>query len=58
MAEAVAQQMARLQAEVQNLRAQLQLRTLTTKNLSLVTLVPKWVGTNKAVPLHEFFENH
>jgi hypothetical protein len=56
MAEAVAQQMARLQLEVQNLQAQLQTRTPVTKDLSLVALVPKWSGTDKAIPLHEFFE--
>ena len=53
MADTVAQQMARLQLEVQNLQAQLLTRTPTTKDLSLV---PKWSGTDKAVPLHEFFE--
>jgi hypothetical protein len=56
MAEAVAQQMARLQLEVQNLQAQLQTRSLVTKDLSLVALVPKWAGTDKAISLHEFFE--
>ena len=56
MAEAVAQQMARLQLEVQNLQAQLQTRTPSTKVLSLVALVPKCSGTDKAIPLHEFFE--
>jgi len=56
MAETVAQQMARLQLEVQNLKAQLHTRTPVTKNLSLVELVPKWSGTDKAVSLHEFFE--
>jgi hypothetical protein len=56
MAEAVAQQMARLQLEVQNLQAQLQTRTPDTKDLSLVALVPKWSGTDKAIPLQEFFE--
>jgi hypothetical protein len=54
MADAVAQQMAWLQLEVQNLQAQLQSRPVT-KDLSLAALVPKWAGTDKAVPLHEFF---
>ena len=54
MAEAVAQQMARLQLEVQNFQAQQQSRTPITKDLSLVALVPKWAGTDKAAPLHEF----
>jgi hypothetical protein len=56
MAEAVAQQIARLQLEVQNLQAQLQSRNLVTKDFLLVALVPKWAGTDKAIPLHEFFE--
>ena len=56
MAETLAQQMARLQLEVQNLQAQLHTRTPVTKDLSLVVLVPKCSGTDKAVPLHEFFE--
>ena len=56
MAEPVAQQVARLQLEVQNLQAQLQARPPATKDLSLVVLVPKWAGTDKAVPSHGFFE--
>jgi len=56
MAKTVAQQMARLQIEVQNLQAQLHTRTPVTKDLSLVALVPKWSGPDKAVPLHEFFK--
>ena len=56
MAEQMAQQMARLQLEVQNLQAQLQSRPPVTKDLSLVALVPKWAGTDKATPLKEFFD--
>ena len=56
MAEAVAQQMAKLQAEVQILQAQLQARPTVTKHLSLIALIPKWAGNDKAIPLHEFFE--
>ena len=41
---------------MQNLQAQLQSRTPATKDLSLVALVPKWGGTDKAVPLKEFFD--
>ena len=48
--------MVRLQLEVQNLQAQLQMRPSVTKDLSPVSLVPKWAGNEKAVPLHEFFE--
>jgi hypothetical protein len=56
MAETVAQQMAKLQTEVQNLQAQFQAIPTATKNLSLIALVPKWAGDDKAIPLHEFFE--
>jgi hypothetical protein len=56
MAVAPTDQMSRLQAEIQNLQAQLQTRPLVTKDLSLVAMVPKWSGTVKAVPLHDFFE--
>ena len=41
---------------MQNLQAQLQSRNPVTKDLSLVALMPKWAGTDKATPLHEFFE--
>jgi hypothetical protein len=56
MAEAVAQQMARLQLEVQSLQSQLQARPTVTKDLSLVSLIPKWAGNDKAIPIHDFFE--
>jgi hypothetical protein len=56
MAVASADQMSRLQAEIQNLQAQLQTRPPVTQDLSLVGIVPEWSGTDKAVPLHEFFE--
>ena len=51
----MAQQMARLQLEVQNLQAQLQSRPPFTKVLSLVALVPKWAGTDKATPFEGIF---
>ena len=41
---------------MKHLQAQSQARTPITKDLSLVALVPKWSGTEKAIPLHEFFE--
>jgi hypothetical protein len=56
MTEAVAQHMAKLQLEVQSLQAQLQMRPSVTKDLSLVSLIPKWAGNDKAVPLHFFFK--
>jgi hypothetical protein len=55
MTETVAQQMARLQLEVQSLQAQLQMRPTATKDLSMVSLIPKWAGNEKAVHLHDFF---
>jgi hypothetical protein len=55
---AVSQQIARLQAEVHNLQAQPQLRPPVTKDLSLVTFLPKWVGKDKEVPCMNFFGNH
>jgi hypothetical protein len=56
MAEASSDQMSRLQAQIQNLQAQSQTRPPVTRDLSLVGMVPKCSGTDKAVPLHEFFE--
>jgi ABC-type molybdate transport system ATPase subunit len=49
MAEQVAQQMARLQLEVQRLQAQLQARPTVTKDLSLVSLITKWAGNDNVV---------
>lgn len=40
--EAVVQQMPRLQLEVQILQVQLQVRPSVTKDLSLLSLLPKW----------------
>jgi hypothetical protein len=55
MTEEVEQQMARLQLQVRTMQAQLQSRQPATKDLSLVSLILKWSGNYKAVPLHEFF---
>jgi hypothetical protein len=47
-----------LQAEVRNLRAQVSSsRPTTAKDLSLVSLIPKWSGTEKSVSVEEFFES-
>jgi hypothetical protein len=51
MAEPIAQQWAKLQLEVQTLQARLQ---KTTKDLSLVSLIPKCSGNTKSGPFHEF----
>jgi hypothetical protein len=61
MAESTAQQLASLQCVVQSLQTQLQAnaegaRDPLTKDLSLVSLVPKWTGTAGKAPLSEFFE--
>jgi hypothetical protein len=53
MTRLLANQMARLHMEVQTLQAILQ---TTTKDLSLVSLVPNWEGTAQSSPLHEFLE--
>jgi hypothetical protein len=45
--------MARLYLEVQTLQNKLQ---TTSKNLSLVSLVPKWAGTAQSSPIHQFLE--
>jgi hypothetical protein len=45
-----------LHLELQNLQTQLQSRPPATKDLSFVALVPKWGGTDNAVPLKEFFD--
>jgi hypothetical protein len=57
MAEAISQQIARVYVEVRNLQAQPQLRPPVTKDLSLVTFVPKLARTEKAVPCMNFL-NH
>jgi hypothetical protein len=41
---------------VQELRARLESGSAATKDLSLVTLTPKWAGTLKTTPLQQFFE--
>jgi hypothetical protein len=55
MAEARSQQIARLQQEILSMQAQLQTRPSATKDLSLVSLIPKWAGNEKEIPMHEFF---
>jgi hypothetical protein len=57
MAEAAAQQLARLQLELQRLQTQLQAGAAATKDLSLVSLAPKWAGTPGSAPLSEFLES-
>jgi len=47
-----------LQAEISNLRAQVSSgRPTAPKLLSLISLIPKWSGTEKSVSVKEFFES-
>ena len=58
MAENLQKIVESLQAEVRNLRAQVSSgRSTTAKDLSLVSLIPKWSGTEKSVSVEEFFES-
>ena len=43
--------------EAQNAAESAPLRRLAAKDLSLVTLVPKWGGTDKSIPLAEFLDS-
>jgi hypothetical protein len=56
MAESATQQIAGLQLELQQLQSQLLGRTLVSKDLSLVALIPKWSGNEAAVPQNEFMD--
>jgi len=47
-----------LQGEISNLRAQVSSgRPTAPKDLSLISLIPKWSGTQKSVSVKEFFES-
>jgi hypothetical protein len=55
MAESLQKLVESLQAEVQNLRAQISSgRPTAPKDLFLVSLIPKWSGTERAVSVTEF----
>jgi hypothetical protein len=57
MREALAQQLSKLQLKVQNLRARMmQTTSPAVRDMSVVSLVPKWAGTEKGIPLYEFLE--
>jgi len=57
MAEGFQKLVESLQAEISNLRAQVSpSRPTATKDLSLISLIPKWSGTEKSVSVKEFFE--
>jgi hypothetical protein len=59
MAEARLQaELAETKAEIQRLRERFSIGTPTVhKDLSLISLVPKWSGSETAVPLEEFFSS-
>ena len=59
MAEARLQaELAETQAEIQRLRERFSIGTPTVrKDLSLISLVLKWSGSETAVPLEEFFSS-
>jgi plasmid stability protein len=60
MAETVAQQLARLQLEIQNLHAQLQAKThvtTATKDLSMATMTSKFSEADKTLTAEEFFSS-
>jgi hypothetical protein len=57
MAENLQKLVESLQAEISNLRAQVSSgRPTAPKDLSLISLIPKWSGTEKSVNVKEFFE--
>jgi len=57
MAEGFQKLVESLQAEISNLRAQVSpSRPTATKDLSLISLIPKWSRTEKSVSVKEFFE--
>jgi hypothetical protein len=55
MPEALAQQLSKLQLEVQNLRAQMQ-TSPAVRDMSVISLVPSWSGMGKGISLNEFLE--
>jgi len=58
MAESLEKLVENLQAEISNMPAQIRSRMPTApKDLSLISLIPKWPGTEKSVTVKEFFES-
>ena len=56
MAEGLQKLVESLQAEINNLRAQdSPSRPTATKGLALISLIPKWSGTEKSVSVKESF---
>jgi len=58
LAESLEKLVENLQAEISNLRAQVSSgRPTAPKDLSLISLIPKWSRTEKSVSVKEFFES-
>jgi len=58
MAESLEKLVENLLAEISNLRAQVSSgRPTAPKDLSVISLIPKWSGTEKSVSVMEFFES-
>jgi hypothetical protein len=58
MAEILEKLVENLQAEISNLRAQVSSgRPTAPKDFSLISLIPKWSGTEKSVSVKEFFDS-
>jgi len=58
MAESLESLVEHLQAEISNLRAQVSSgRPTAPKDLSLMSLIPKWSGTEKSVSVEEYFDS-
>jgi len=56
MAESLQKLIESLQAGISNLRAQVSSgRSTAPKDFSLISLIPKWSGTEKSVSVKEFF---
>jgi hypothetical protein len=57
MAEPVAQQIASIQLEIQNLHKHLKAKIQAANHLSMVTLINIWSGTDKSQPINDFFDS-
>ena len=56
MSEPPTQRLPQANAPTQNAPNDAPLRRTTSKDLSLVSLAPKWSGSETALTIHEFFE--
>jgi hypothetical protein len=56
MADPITQATAQAGAQGQHSHEEVPLRRVNPKDMSLVSLVPKWSGMQSAIPVAEFFE--